>query len=93
MNLHAVGVYKAAAPEDTIQRIRDLLKAHGLFVIESHWQIVRGHWASVQLQIPQTGFYANGKGINPEFALASGYAELVERLQFLNELAIRVVHQ
>lgn len=86
--LHRVGVYKAAAPEATIARIRALLQYCGLFVIERQWQLRPGHWASVQLQIPGSGFSVNGKGIDPKFALASAYGELMERLQFLNEIGL-----
>lgn len=86
--LHRVGVYKAAAPEATIARIRGLLQRCGLFVIERQWLLRSGHWASVQLQIPGSGFSVNGKGIDPKFALASAYGELMERLQFLNELGL-----
>lgn len=86
--LHRVGFYKAAEPEETIERVRGLLRRCDLFVVERHWQLRPGHWASVQLQIPGTGFSVNGKGIDPRFALASAYGELMERLQFLNGLGL-----
>lgn len=87
-DLHGVGVYKAVAPEDTIARIRALLRRSDLFVIERHWNLSPGHWASVHLQIPGTGFAVNGKGIDARFALASAYGELMERLQFLYGLGL-----
>jgi ribosomal protein S12 methylthiotransferase accessory factor YcaO len=36
---------------------------------------------SVHINIPNTNMFTNGKGINYELTLASGYVEFMERLQ------------
>lgn len=77
--------YKAVPPEVTIQRIKRLLKDAGISVREetrtlknlvfsARITITNGRIAGLDLG-------SNGKGVTIEYALASGYAELMERLQ------------
>lgn len=77
--------YKSATPRETVRRIRRILKTAGIkttaefrdvngIVHSCHIRIVNGHLDSVNLG-------TNGKGLSRDYALASGYAELMERLQ------------
>lgn len=77
--------YKAVSPETTVQRIKLLLGNVGIkvkeetrslknLVFSARITIVNGRIADLDLG-------SNGKGLTPEYALASGYAELMERLQ------------
>ena len=77
--------YKAASPQDTIYRIRTILHQLGIFTIEQHMQS-EGMYYSCRVNIDNNdiGKYeigANGKGMTVEYALASAYAELMERLE------------
>jgi len=73
--------HKDVKPAETIGKIRSIFLKLGIFVTE-HWYMFSDHCYSVRITIsdlPHIG--ANGKGINKEYALASAYAELVERIQ------------
>ena len=77
--------YKAASPQDTIHQIRTILHELGIFTIEQHMQC-EGMYYSCRVNIDNhdLGKYeigANGKGMTAEYALASAYAELMERLE------------
>lgn len=74
--------FKDRAPIDTIKKIRDHLYSLDITVIED-WKVDYTGLYSVYLSISGTKLYANGKGTSYEFALASGYAELIERLHNL----------
>lgn len=77
--------YKAVSPEVTISRIKQLFRDCGIktreetrtlkdLVYSVRITIVNGKIADLDLG-------SNGKGMTCEYALASGYAELMERLQ------------
>lgn len=77
--------YKVVSPEITVRQIKRLLKNIGIQVKEetrslknlvysSRITIINGRIANLDLG-------ANGKGLSLEYALASGYAELMERIQ------------
>ena len=77
--------YKVTLPEATIRRIKWLLKINGIqvkeeskslknLVFSTRITVTNGRIAGLDLG-------ANGKGMTPEYAFASGYAELMERLQ------------
>lgn len=79
--------YKAIPPMETIHRIRQILLDHQIFVIESSQmrdpttgvcscRIILGDEEFRNLNI---GY--NGKGMDARYALASAYAEFIERLQ------------
>ena len=77
--------YKAVAPQTTVRRIKSLLRDVGIkvneetrslknLVFSARITVANGRIADIDLG-------SNGKGLTPEYALASGYAELMERLQ------------
>lgn len=79
--------YKTTSPMETIHRIRQILFENQLFVIETSQKrdpttgvcscrIILGDEELRNLSIG-----SNGKGMNAVYALASAYAELMERLQ------------
>ena len=76
--------YKAVAPEETINKIRGILNTLGIFLKESSCE-KDGLYAcrltinNDDLSVLNMG--TNGKGRSYEYALASGYAEFMERLQ------------
>lgn len=74
--------YKDKLPSATIRHTRDTLASHGIFATET-WNNVGNQIYSVHLSVPNTTITSNGKGCNKEFALASAYGELIERLSFL----------
>lgn len=76
--------YKAVSPEDTINSIRNILHGLGIFLKEIPSEkdglyacrlIINNH------KISPLRIGANGKGRSYEYALASGYAEFMERIQ------------
>lgn len=77
--------YKAASPTETIQRIKRLLADVGIKVKEETRSlkdlVYSARITITNGLIEELGLGSNGKGISLEYALASGYAELMERLQ------------
>ena len=76
--------YKNSPPENTIIRIREILHKVGIFVSESSGYS-QGFYHS-HLCISNNGLLpfnltTNGKGRSPEYALASAYSEMMERIQ------------
>lgn len=76
--------YKAVSPEETINRIRVILNNLGILLKESSCE--KDGLYACRLTINNDGMSAldigtNGKGRSYEYALASGYAEFMERLQ------------
>jgi len=87
MNLRELK-YKDELPIRTINRIRSILGELGILTIETAWQnSVKGFY-SVSVVIQNTSLTTNGKGTSYEYALASAYGELMERLQ--NQAAFRL---
>lgn len=75
--------YKAAAPQETVIRIKNIIQRTGMPVRE---QILGDDnmFFSCRVSITNDDDFSigtNGKGMNNEYALASGYAEFMERLQ------------
>lgn len=74
--------YKDADPVTTTNIITNILFKNGIMV-EEEWkepdQLLGTY--TVRVTIEGTNIGANGKGINREYARASGYAELIERIQ------------
>ena len=78
-------LYKAVSPLDTIHRIRTILHELGLFTTEQYMQN-EGMYYSCRVCISNHNLGkfeigTNGKGMTAEYALASAYAELMERLE------------
>ena len=79
---------KDLTPQETIEKIEGILRGIGLtYTITSELNNC-DMFFSVRLEIHDNGFLvgANGKGMTRELALASGLAELMERLQSRNGL-------
>ncbi|WP_461207173.1 YcaO-like family protein [Clostridium sp. DL1XJH146] len=73
--------FKDESPLNTINRIRNILGNLNILTKEENWKnSVRG-FHSVTVRIIGTDISSNGKGTTSEYALASGYGELMERLQ------------
>lgn len=75
--------YKEATPLQTVTHIRKILMDTGIVPYESEWFDSLTELHSVRVMtFPQDGCCGqNGKGRSQEFALASAYAEFMERLQ------------
>ncbi|MGE5678578.1 MAG: YcaO-like family protein, partial [Pseudomonadota bacterium] len=73
--------YKECPPEETVERIKKILKGIGI-ELEDHWGDtgMEGFY-TLRVNIPGTGIGSNGKGASREYAQASAYAEFMERLQ------------
>lgn len=73
--------YKDSHPIQTVNRIRHILEGLEIMPTEERWINNQNQSYSVRLVINGTKIGVNGKGITPELALASAYAEFMERLQ------------
>lgn len=74
-------VFKDDTPLNTVNRIKDILNHYGIQTVE-HWnQTGVPYCYSLRVSVFGTAFGTNGKGVTKELALASGYGELMERLQ------------
>lgn len=75
--------YKADTPEHTVQRIKDIISRHEIPVIEQ--ALGDGDmFCSCRIYISHdddSSIGTNGKGMNRQYAMASGYAEFMERFQ------------
>ncbi len=73
--------FKDAHPLDTVERIKSILKANHIET-EEHW-LESGvpNCFALSVRVVGSAFGTNGKGLTKELALASGYGELMERLQ------------
>lgn len=87
--------YKDAQPQETIKKIKSILSSLDIKTHETLFD-VEGLFYSCRIEIDNYGLESlgigtNGKGMTPDYALASGYAELMERLQnkFLVNEALR----
>lgn len=87
--------YKDASPDVTVARVREILSRLGITVKEtffSHGDVAYSCRLTISNpELAALNIGTNGKGITPAYALASGYAELMERLQnkFLINEAMR----
>ena len=76
--------YKNCSPEETIHKIREILHRIGVFITEntgfSHG-FYHSHLCISNDGLQQFSLMTNGKGRSPEYALASAYSEMMERLQ------------
>ncbi|MBV3637235.1 YcaO-like family protein [Bacteroides cellulosilyticus] len=75
--------YKADTPAGTVNRIKNIIATHVLPVKEKSLGDGRDFF-SCRIYLSHgedSSIGTNGKGMNQEYALASGYAEFMERLQ------------
>lgn len=73
--------FKEDQPLSTVTRIRNALLRAGIFTIERWTDLEIEGCYSVRIELDGTHIGQNGKGVTRELALASGYAELMERIQ------------
>lgn len=73
--------FKDDSPLKTVERIKAILASHGIETEERWMESSVPYCYSIRVSIAGTTFGVNGKGVTKEFALASGYGELMERLQ------------
>lgn len=76
-------IYKEDTPTGTISKIRNILNDISILPYEEKWFHPYNQIYSVRLQCidEDGGFGTNGKGRNIHYALASAYAEFIERIQ------------
>lgn len=75
-----IGRYRDCSPETTVSRIKDTLQKLGI-ITEEHWTNTSGGYYALDIFVFGTNLIARGKGITPGYALASGYGELMEKIQ------------
>lgn len=73
--------YKKVSPVDTVNRIKQILHDNLIEVEEDWLPKSSASTFSLRLSIKGTTLGSNGKGLTKEFARASAYAELMERMQ------------
>lgn len=73
--------HKDAAPMDTVKKIQSIIHSIGLETDVAWVESGIKDAYSNHISISHTSFGTNGKGTSKEYALASGYAELIERIQ------------
>ena len=73
--------YKEVEPIQTINRVKEILKKLGIEVEEKWKDASSVGTYSLRLCIKGTDMGQNGKGMTKEFAMASAYAEFLERFQ------------
>lgn len=73
--------YKDASPLDTVDKIKSILKKYDIETEETWFESGVPCCYSVKIDVKGTTFFSSGKGLTKDFALASGYGELIERLQ------------
>ncbi len=76
-------LYKEDTPIGTITKIRNILSRLSILPYERCWYNPYSEIYSVRLECMEEdgGFGTNGKGRNRYYALASAYAEFIERIQ------------
>ena len=89
--------YKDNNPKQTIEQIKNILKSNNIFTKETEWFNQCNDYYSLRLEVCNPETYesleigVNGKGTSEDFARASAYAELLERIQnsalFLTEFS------
>ena len=73
--------FKENLPEETVNRLKNILKDNNISVEERVFKKSEINTYSCRITFENTNIGANGKGMTKEYALASGYAELFERYQ------------
>ncbi|MBE6924389.1 MAG: hypothetical protein E7466_04020 [Ruminococcaceae bacterium] len=80
--LHIDEKFKDTSPEQTIQRIQEILKGVGIVLEEKGRNAgIDNCWSSHVAVEGGYPFFSNGKGVTQNLSRASAYAEFIERLQ------------
>ncbi len=75
-------VRKACCPGDTLRRIEQILKTIGIETVIVSDKMISQSVYSIRIEIKDfSGMGTNGKGVTRMLAMASAYAEFMERLQ------------
>ena len=76
---------KDCAPEETIKKIKKILKKNKISINTSKTKNINNNIFSTRVELKNIhGIGTNGKGITKKYAEASAYAEFMERLQSKN---------
>lgn len=81
MNNSNYNRFKDALPADTVHKIRNIFYGLGLLTVDDWIDSGIDGCHALRVSIAGTGMGSNGKGTDPVYALASAYAELIERMQ------------
>lgn len=73
--------FKDASPEQTVEKIRGILAEKGISVTEMWEENTVCNCYAMRIEVDGNNMGSNGKGVTRALARASGYAELIERLQ------------
>ncbi len=74
-------IRKDQLPENTVLKIKTILNSINIEPVVRHVCENEGNIYSLYIELGDTGIGVNGKGVNRNFAEASAYGELMERLQ------------
>lgn len=73
--------FKDESPVKTVEKIKNILRSNQIETEETWSETGVPYCYALRITVVGTNFGVNGKGLTKEFALASGYGELMERLQ------------
>lgn len=77
--------YKAVDPKVTINKIRNILNENGIFLIETYFNKYYDFFSHRSIicsnELTKLNKGVNGKGLTPEYSLASAYGEFMEYIQ------------
>lgn len=73
--------FKDNSPLDTVKRIKNILATNNIETEEVWYETSVPYCFVLSVFVKNSTFKVNGKGLTKEFALASAYGELMERLQ------------
>ncbi len=79
--LHIDEKFKDNSPVKTVENIKSILRRNGFETVEKWTDSGISNCFSNRITIAGTTLGTNGKGVTEELARASGYAEMMERLQ------------
>ncbi|MBQ3420533.1 MAG: YcaO-like family protein [Romboutsia sp.] len=81
--IYSVRKGKECSPDETISKVENILNNLGIKTV-SEWNNALEHHHSLNLRIEGTNLFTNGKGTTKEYALASAYGEMMERVQTMS---------
>ena len=73
--------FKETTPEKTVEKLRGILNALNIPIVEQWQKASCVDTYSLRIEIENTDVGTNGKGMTKEYARASAYAEFFERFQ------------